>query len=325
LWNLFAWLGRPGSVPMRALGTRVAFVPLAAVLVALVMTQLFVPALSEHLSPRGVWAVIRQVRREGEPVARYGGNQNDRATRYYANFDVRDIYTEGEAVNWLRQRTPRHFMIVGADVFPALNRAYRATFPEGERQNVPVIDATNSNLYVAASDAGDRGSRNPLDAVVMSRDTNNRGGADHWHAHGRWEGGRLVPEPARFDDAIEYLGYNLDSGGMSYVPVGGSFKITYHFRVLREIMSSHQIFVHVDGQCPRINGDHEPAGGRYPVRYWLPGDFIHDEQRLTIPGYCRAGTYYVYIGFFQGDDRMRVTGGDHDRENRVVAARIVVR
>ena len=158
----------------------------------------------------------------------------------------------------------------------------------------------------------------------MTRDTLT-GSNDHWHAHGRYENSRLRPEPARFNDDIEYVGYNLDSNGMSYVPVGGSFKITYHFRVLRDQHTNHQVFVHIDGACPRINGDHEPGGGRYPLRLWLNGDFIHDEQRITIPGYCRAGTYSVFIGFFQGDDRMRVTGGDHDRENRVVAARIVVR
>lgn len=325
LWNLFAVAGEPGRGLMRVLGTRLAYVPLATVLVAVVIAQLFVPALSEHLSPRGAWAVIRQLRREGEPVARYGGYQSDRASRYYADFEVVDIFSESEAVQWLRQTRPRHYLLVSADVFPSLNRAYRASLPPGQRRNIPVIDATNSNLYVAASDAGDRGSRNPLDAVVMSRDTLTRRGVDHWHPHGRWEGGRFIEEPARFDDAIEFLGYNLDSGGMSYVPVGGSFKIKYHFRVLREVMGNYQIFVHVDGQCPRINGDHEPAGGRYPVRYWLPGDYIHDEHRITIPGYCRAGTYYVFMGFFQGDDRMRVTGGEHDRENRVIAARIVVR
>jgi hypothetical protein len=325
LWNLFGWLGAPGGPIARTLGTRVALVPLGAVLVGLIIAQLFVPALSEHLSPRGVWAVIRQVRRGDEPVARYGGNQSDRATRYYASFDVRDITEESDAVQWLTTREPRHYMIVGADVFASLNRAYRRTFPQGQRQNVPVIDATNSNLYVAASDTGDRGSRNPLDAVVMTQDANVRPTGDHWHPHGRTEAGRFVPEPARFDDSIEYLGYNLDSGGMSYVPVGGSFTITYHFHVLRENPGNHQVFVHVDGACPRIGVDHEPAGGRYPLRYWLAGDYIHDQQRITIPGYCRAGTYFVYVGFYQGDDRMRVSGGEHDHDNRVVAARIVVR
>jgi hypothetical protein len=327
LWNVFAWIGdrtRPWMVALG--GSRIGITPVGAVLVALMFTKLYIPALSEHLSPRGVWAVIKQMRRPHERVARYGGSIEERNAGYYADFPVTDIETEAEAVEWLRAGTPtnRRFLLVDARVFSRLNRAYRNAQPQGMRNNIPVLDASNSNLYVAASDAGERGSRNPLDQIVMSQDrllTRH----DHWHAHGTYESGRFVEQPARFDDSIEFLGYNLDSKGMSYVPVGGSFKIKYHFRVLREIAGSWQIFVHVDGQCPRINGDHEPAGGRYPVSNWLPGDIIHDEQEITIPGYCRAGTYSIFIGFFQGDTRMRVSGGDHDRENRVVAARIVVR
>jgi hypothetical protein len=333
LWNVFAFIGNraPSNPVMRVLGSRIAYVAAGGVLVALVMTQLYIPALSEHLSPRGVWAVIRRVRRGNEPVARYGGNQGgDRATRYYANFEVHDIpsWGESEAVEWLTARDPRHFMVVGADVFPALNRAYRHALPDGRRHNVPVLDATNSNLYVATSDLAGAPSRNPLDPFVLTADEESR--QNHalgrlWHPHGRMNGNDFVEEPARFDDALEYIGFTLDSNNQSYIPVGGTFRITYHFRVLREIVGSHQIFVHLDGPCPRINGDHAPVGDRYPVRYWLTGDVIHDEQRLTIPSYCRGGRYFVYIGFFQGDDRMRVTGGDHDRENRVVAARINVR
>jgi hypothetical protein len=326
LWNLFSWLGDPRGPVARVLGSRVGITALAGVLVAVLFTRGYIPALSEHLSPRGVWAVIKQVRRSHERVARFGGSSEERTTGYYADFPVTNLDSEGEAVSWLRTGTSadRRFMLVDARVFSQLNRAYRLAQPQGSRSNIPVLDASNSNLLVAASDAGERGSRNPLDAIVMSTDrllTRE----DHYHAHGRYEGSRFVEEPARYDDNLEFLGYNLDSKGMSYVPVGGSFKIKYHFRVLREMSGSWQIFIHVDGQCPRINGDHEPAGGRYPVRNWLPGDIIHDEQEITIPGYCRGGTYYVYMGFFQGDDRMRVTGGDHDRENRVVAARIVVR
>ncbi len=326
LWDAFAIAGQPSSPLSKVLGTRLGFTALGALLVAMVFTKLYIPALSEHLSPRGVWAVIKQVRRGEEPVARFGGTQEERANGYYADFPVTNLETEPEAVSWLRpsDANQRRFMIVDSRVFSSLNRAYRQAQPAASRQNIPVLDASNSNLYVAASTVGDRGSRNPLDQVVMTNDrltTTN----DHWHAHGRYEGSRFIAEPARFDDYLEFLGYNLDSKGQSFVPVGGSFKIKYHFRVLREIAGSWQIFIHVDGQCPRINGDHEPAGGRYPVRHWLAGDIIHDEQEITIPGYCRGGTYYVYMGFFQGDDRMRITGGDHDRENRVIAARVVVR
>jgi hypothetical protein len=336
LWNLFAFLGKPRGPVTQVLGSRVAFVAVGALTVGLVITQLYVPALSEHLSPRGVWTVIRSLRRSGDLVGRYGG-QNDRATRYYAAADVRDLTDEASAVDFLAGRSPRRFVVVAADVFPSLNRAYRRrSSQDGLRQNIPIIDANNSNLYVASSELGGMRSRNPLDAVVLTTDTNNRRIRDRitpgqysteaWYRpHGRYADGRWIDEPARFDDAIEYLGYNLDANGQAAVPLGGSFKITYHFRMAREIAGDHQIFVHIDGPCPRINGDHPPVGGRYPVRYWLEGDFIHDEHTITVPLHCRAGVYTVYIGFFQGDDRMRVSGGEHDRENRVVAARINVR
>ncbi|MDP3277682.1 MAG: hypothetical protein Q8Q09_21040 [Deltaproteobacteria bacterium] len=325
LWNLFAAVGQPGKALAKLLGSRVAITAVAAVFVAVIFTRLYIPALSEHLSPRGVWTVIKQLRRGDEPVARYGGTQ-DRNSAYYADFPVTSLSSEPEAVAWLQQANngQRRFMLVDAPVFSQFNRAWRFSQPQGRRQNLSVVDASNSNLYVVASDATERGSRNPLDDIVMSTDrllTRN----DHYHAHGRHEGTRFIEEPARFDENLEFLGYNLDSKGMSYVPVGGSFKIKYHFRVLRDMTGSWQIFVHIDGQCPRINGDHEPGAGRYPVRNWLAGDIIHDEQEITIPGYCRSGTYHVYMGFYQGDDRMRIQGGEHDRENRVVAARVVVR
>ena len=32
----------------------------------------------------------------------------------------------------------------------------------------------------------------------------------------------------------------------------------------------------------RINGDHDPAGGVYPTRYWRPGDIIVDRPGLKV-------------------------------------------
>ena len=122
------------------------------------------------------------------------------------------------------------------------------------------------------------------------------------------------------------MGYDLDSHGQSYVPIGGSFDITFVFHSLAETPRNWQIFVHVDGPGgPRINRDHDPVeGGKYPVRLWLPGDYVRDRINIAIPVTYRPGVYTVYIGFFDGSDRMRVEGGDHDHENRVVAARVRV-
>jgi hypothetical protein len=306
VWNLYGALGRPGSPVTRVLGSRVAITPLAAVMVALIMTQGFVPALSEHMSPRGVWAVVRSLRHGSERVGRFGGPAEDPASRYYTNTPPETVNSEDDAVAWLTA-SDRRFLVVGSDVFGGLNRSYR----RARRTNVPVADSSNSNLVVAVSDLEGRPSRNPLDAFVSSTAPTLR------HA---------AREPVRLDDIAEYVGYELDSHGLSYVPVGGSFDITFVFHVLGESQRNWQVFVHVDGPGgPRINGDHEPVErGKYPVRLWQPGDYIRDKINIAIPVTYRPGIYTVFMGFFDGGDRRRTEGGEHDRENRVIAARVRV-
>lgn len=306
VWNLYGELGRRTSPVTKLLGSRVAFIPIAGVVVALIMTQGFVPALSEHMSPRGVWAVVRALRHGNERVGRFGGPAEDPASRYYTNVQPESVATEDDAVAWLTA-SDRRFLVAGADVFGGLNRSYR----RARHANVPVADASNSNLLLAVSDLEGRPSRNPLDAWVSTARPNLR------HA---------AATPVRLDEVCEYIGYDLDSHGLSYVPVGGSFDITFVFRVLAESQRNWQVFVHIDGPGgPRINGDHEPVErGKYPVRLWLPGDYIRDKITVSIPVTYRPGIYTVFMGFYDGGDRMRAEGGDHDRENRVVAARVRV-
>lgn len=314
VWNAYGWLGRADAPPAKLLGSRVAWVPLSALAVAVVITQGFVPALSEHMSPRGVWAVVRAMRHGTERVGRYGGPADDPASRYYTDVQPESLASEDEAVNWLTA-SDRRFVVVGADVFGQLNRSYR----RARHTNIPVADSSNSNLLLAVSDLEGRPNRNPLEPWVSS--TEPRMG------HPRRDPRRNANgEPTRLDDLIEYVGYDLDSHGMSYVPIGGSFDITFVFHALAESQRNWQIFVHVDGPGgPRINRDHDPVeGGKYPVRFWQAGDYVRDRINVAIPVTYRPGIYTVYLGFFDGGDRMRTEGGDHDHENRVVAARVRV-
>lgn len=305
VWNLFAWLGRAENPINRVLGSRVTWVPVAALVVSLIYTQGFMVSLSEHMSPRGVWAVIRALRHGDEPIARFGGPSDDPATRYYTQVVPETLRSEDEAVRWLTG-SRRSFLVLGNDVFPALNRAYRR-----ERHlNIPIADASNSNLFVAVSDLEGRPNRNPLEPWVQSVRPRMR---------------HPAREPSVFENTYEYIGYDLDSNGLSYVPLGGSFKVTFHFHVIADATRNWQLFVHTDGQGPRINGDHEGVGGRYPTRHWQTGDYINDQITVNVPLTYRPGVYTVFLGFFDGGDRMRLEGGDHDRDNRVVVARVNVR
>lgn len=305
VWNLFAWLGRAENPVNKLLGSRVAWVPVAALAVSLIYSQGFMVSLSEHMSPRGVWAVIRSLRHGEEPVARFGGPRDDPATRYYTRVVPETLGSEDEAVRWLTGGR-RSFLVLGSDVFPGLNRAYRRE----RHQNLPIADATNSNLFVAVSDLEGRPNRNPLEPWVQSERPRMR---------------HPAREPSVFENTYEYIGYDLDSRGLSYVPLGGSFKITFHFHVIADATRNWQLFVHTDGQGPRINGDHEGVGGRYPTRYWQRGDYINDQITVNVPLTYRPGVYTVFLGFFDGGDRMRLEGGDHDRDNRVIVARVNVR
>lgn len=306
VWNAYAWVGGRENPINRALGSRVAWLALSAVVVALVTTQGYMASLSEHMSPRGVWRVVRELRHGNEPVARYGGAGEDPSARYYIPGVTPELLpSESSAIEFLTGSS-RSFLVVASDVFPSLNRAFRQV----RHTNLPIVDASNSNLLLAVSSLDGVPSRNPLDPFVMSSRPNMR---------------HPAAEPTRWEDNFEYIGYDLDSRGLPYVPLGGSFKITFNFHVLRESARNWQIFIHTDGQGPRINGDHEPVGGKYPVRYWLPGDYIRDQFTISIPSTYRPGIYTVYMGFFEGSDRMRLEGGNHDRDNRVVVARINVR
>ena len=69
--------------------------------VAVISTQGFVPALSEHMSPRGVWAVVRAMRHGAERVGRYGGPADDPASRYYTAVAPDSLSNEDDAVSWL--------------------------------------------------------------------------------------------------------------------------------------------------------------------------------------------------------------------------------
>lgn len=305
LWNAYALIGARENPVNRLLGSRVAWIALSAVVVALITTQGYMSSLSEHMSPRGVWQVVRSMRHGNEPVARFGGAGEDPTSRYYISGVTPELLPSEQAAIDFLTGAQRSFLVVASDVFPSLNRAYR----RAQRTNLPIADASNSNLFLAVSSLAGRRSANPLDPFVMSTRPNIRHPA----------------EPTRWEDNFEYIGYDLDSRGLPYVPLGGSFKITFNFHVLRESARNWQIFIHTDGQGPRINGDHEPVGGKYPVRYWLPGDYVRDQYTISIPSTYRAGIYTVYMGFFEGNDRMRLDGGNHDRDNRVVVARINVR
>ena len=292
---VFHLFGRLGSWRMAALLA-------AGVAVGAYASQGFLPALSSHFSPREVYDTYNELG-EGEPLAEY--RVNGRAAAYYAHGETVDIDTQAALLDWF-DAPERRWAVFPADELPALNRAWRAR--KGE--HLFVADARSARVVLATNQPiGGRPNQNFIAEAVLDE----------------------APEVdvevhARFDDKIELIGYDLELPQEGYIGAGQTMVVTWYWRVLRRVGGSYKIFLHVDGAGNRLNGDHEPVDGRYPVRLWDEGDIVVDRQELTVPANYRPGVYTFYIGFFSGNSRLSVEPESlNDGADRANAGRIRVR
>lgn len=294
--QLVRWLlGRLG--PLRMLP-----ISLAALAFAAWIVLGYQPALSAHLSPREVYDTYNRLAQRTEPLAEYrvGG----RAAAYYARGEVRDVRTQGELLAMLR-RPDRVWVAMAADELPSVNREFR----RATGRHLFVADARSARVVLATNQpvAGVQ-DQNFLARYVLDRPPRVQ-----------------FPVGARYEDKIELVGYDLELPRGDHVGTGESFTVTWYWRVLRPVPGGYKVFLHIDGEGNRLNGDHDPVDGRYPVRLWDEGDVVVDTQRLTVPANYRPGLYTMFIGFFSGETRLEVVAGPEDDANRVRAGVLRVR
>ena len=195
--------------------------------------------------------------------------------------------------------------MIRADDLPALDRAYRLE----TGGHLYVADARSARLLLVAAEAIDgRPNESFLENAVLKE----------------------APEPqhpvgASYDDRIELVGYDLALPGGDSVGAGQRFEVTWYWKVLSKPPSGYEVFVHIDGDGLRLNGDHTPVEGRYPTKLWEKGDVIADTQELTVPANYGVGEYTLYVGFFSGSKRLEVKSGPDDDGNRVNAGTLHVR
>ena len=192
-----------------------------------------------------------------------------------------------------------------ADDLAQLNRAYR----QRANRHLFVADATSTSTLLATNMpiAGRENQNYLADAVLDEAPT-----PQH-------------PVGANFDHRIELIGYDLDLPNGRTVGPGQAFTVTWYWRALAPVPGNYQIFLHVDGAGQRLNGDHEPVAGRYPVRLWDEGDIVVDRQEMRVPANFPPGTYTFFIGFYAGESRLDVVSGPADEVDRVRAGNLIVR
>lgn len=296
-------LGRLALFLFGKLGSyRLAPAMVASLGVAAYASQGFLPDLSSHFSPREVYDTYNALAREGEPLGefRVGG----RAAAYYARGEIQELATQAQLIEFLGQER-RVWAAFRADDLAAVNREYRRR----HGRHLFVADARSARMVLATNQPVEgMSNQNYLADAVL--DTAPR--PEH-------------PTRINFDNRIELLGFDLDLPHGDYVGPGELFKITWYFRVLAPVPGGYQPFVHIDGPGQRINGDHEPVGGRYPVRLWEAGDIVVDRQELRVPGNYRRGDLTIFMGFYSGETRLEIVSGPKDDANRGRAGILRVR
>jgi hypothetical protein len=286
-------LGRQRAFPALAGGLAVgAFVALS-----------FQPTLSTHFSPKPVYDAYSELtdgRRD--PLATY--KLPPTAAQYYTNAPIQDITARADLIGFLRDGGQR-WAVIRADDLPEVDRAYR----QQTGDHLYVADARSARMLLIAADAIEgRPNQSFLESAVSKEAPKPQ-----------------YPVGASFEDRIELVGYDLTLPGGDSVGAGQRFEVTWYWRALSKPPSGYEVFVHIDGDGLRLNGDHTPVGGRYPTKLWDEGDVIADTQELTVPANYGVGEYTIYVGFFSGSKRLEVKSGPADDGNRVNAGVLRVR
>lgn len=288
----FHALGDASMLPMVAMG----------VITGVFVSQVWQPDLSQHFSPREVYDTYNALAQDGEVLGEY--HVSGRAAAYYTEGEIEELENEGAAITFL-EREGRVWLAFRADDLASLDRAYRAR----TSRHLFIADARSSNVLLATNQPIDgRADANYLADAILDE----------------------VPEiefpvGASFDRRIELIGYDLETPRNGRLGPGDPFVVTWYWRCVAPVPGSYTIFLHVDGMGQRLNGDHEPVDGRYPVRLWSAGDIIVDRQEMRVPANYPPGTYSFNIGFYSGETRLEVVEGREDDANRAIAGTITVR
>jgi hypothetical protein len=132
------------------------------------------------------------------------------------------------------------------------------------------------------------------------------------------------PSGSELEDKLVYLGMDVD---VDAITPGKAFTLTHYWQVKKQVPEGWKLFVHLeapDSKKSHLNADHVPINGKYPLHYWKPGEIIRDIHRVSVPQNWPANAVEIYVGLWKGPVRMKVDKGQHDTENRVMAAKLPV-
>ncbi len=119
-----------------------------------------------------------------------------------------------------------------------------------------------------------------------------------------------------FEDKIKLVGYDIS---VERITPNREFVVTWYWKSERALERGWQIFTHLaDAEgTDRLNQDGESVVRHLhqPGR-WRPGQYVKDEQHITIPSDWNSDKVIFYLGIWNGPHRLQVTEGANDGNNR---------
>lgn len=126
-----------------------------------------------------------------------------------------------------------------------------------------------------------------------------------------------------FDGRVALLGYRVNPS--RNIKPGSKIQLTMYWRLEKDLEPGWSLFTHVlDGTGDRLlNIDNvgplrewKGSSQALPPSDWEVGKVYADEQTFFAPKEAKSGKLQVVAGVWKGDERLKVTRGAHDAENR---------
>ncbi len=114
----------------------------------------------------------------------------------------------------------------------------------------------------------------------------------------------------RFNDGIVLRGFTQSAETLR---AGEALDVQLYWQSNVAQVRNWQVFVHVVNSAespPSAQANGTPSGGLRPISGWRANEIITDRYQVALPADMVAGTYEIYVGFFDGAERMPVTAND---------------
>ena len=265
-----------------------------AVALAAYYAWIMMPALGATYTYKPIYTAYEAIAQPGEPVGQYNDwQQPERSVIFLFQNRAQHLNTDKRAADFLK-RPGRKFVIVDSAKLAALRRV---AAKDGKKLYVVAKDHPYAMLV---SDVPRPEDVAQLQASILAEAPSD-----------------ITAINADFSGKVRLVGVKVSE---LHPKRGDTVTFDVYYRSEQTVDADWQIFVHGDGQhgnSHRIVADHYPLSGMHPTSEWKPGEVVHDSFTLHIPEHYPYTSVTVWTGWYDGPQRMDVSGGTSDGDNRI--------